>query len=362
MDKPRRTILALAGAIAIIATACGGSASPSPSPAGTATRSAAATATATPKPPADNVTMLTDFLLFGWHSPLFAGKAEGFYTEQNINVTIEAGKGSADGATKVAAGTAQFGQLDATSALTAIGKGADLVLIGAYFKKYPGGMCFIQEKKQIKAWKDMEGLKIGAAAGDAYMVALPSLMTQFGADYKKVNVITMDAAATTPALVSGQVDGTPCGLPTFPSRASAAEKQNLHMNYFLFGDNGFDALGFVLVTSGKLAKQNPDLVQRVTNAWAKSAVWSLANQDKAVADFLAANRDKDKAAETSSFTGVKPLIKGSASTYFVFDTAQVQKTVDFVNQAYSVSLKVSDVYTNQFVDKLPSSYKQGALQ
>ena len=356
----RRTFFALAGALAIVSAACGGTATSSPSP---ATSSAAKpSATATPKPPADNVTLLTDFLLFGWHSPLFAGKAEGFYTEQNINVDIQAGKGSADGATKVAAGAAQFGQLDATSALTAIGKGADLVLIGAYFKKYPGGMCYIQEKHPIKTYKDMEGLKIGAAAGDAYMVALPSLLQQAGSSMSKVQVVTLDASATTPALVSGQVDGTPCGLPTYPSRAAAAAQQGLHMSYFLFGDNGFDALGFVLVTSGKLAKENPGLVQRFTNAWAKSAVWSLANQDKAVGDFLAANPDKDKTSETASFTGVVPLIKGSASTYFVFDAPQVQKTVDFVNQAYQVTLKPADVYTNQFADKLPDAYKQGKLQ
>ncbi len=361
MEISRRTLLVLMGMLALLASACGGGATTAPTPAAAAAAPTVAP-TATPtKAPADKVTVLTDFLLFGWHSPLFAGKAEGFYTEQNIDLSIEAGKGSADGATKVAAGAAPFGQLDATSALTAIGKGADLKLIGAYFKKYPGGMCYIQERHPIKTWKDMEGLKVGAAAGDAYMVALPSLMQQAGASFAKVQVVTMDAAATTPAMVSGQADATPCGLPTFPSRAAAAATQNLHADFYSFGDNGFKALGFVLVTSGKLVKENPGLVQRFANAWAKSAVWSLANGDKAVAHFLTANPDKDKTSETASFNGVKPLIKGDASTYFVLDQPQVETTVAFVNQAYSVSLKAADVYTNQFVDKLPDAIKAGKL-
>ena len=63
--------------------------------------------------------MLTDFLLYGWHAPLFAGKSQGFYTDEAIDLTLQAGKGSADGATQVSAGAAQFGQLDAVSALTA---------------------------------------------------------------------------------------------------------------------------------------------------------------------------------------------------------------------------------------------------
>ena len=76
--------------------------------------------------------MLTDYLLYGWHSPLFAGKAQGFYSDEGNDLTIVAGKGSADGSTKVAAGAAQFGQLDAVSALTAISKGADLKLVDVY--------------------------------------------------------------------------------------------------------------------------------------------------------------------------------------------------------------------------------------
>ncbi len=360
MGRASRVVIGI-GALAILASACGGTATGSPSPSPAAATSAPTVASATPRPAADKITLLTDFLLFGWHAPLFAGKAEGFYSEQNIDLDIQAGKGSADGATKVASGAAQFGQLDATSALTAIGKGADLVLVGSYFQKYPGGMCFVQERHPIKTWKDMEGIKIGAAAGDAYMVALPSLMTRFGADPTKYQVVTMDAAATTPALVSGQVDGTPCGLPTYPSRASAAQTQGLHIGYYLFGDNGFDALGFVLVTSGKVVKSDPGLVQRFMNAWAKSAVWSLANKDKAISDFLAANPNKQKDPETASFMGVIPLIKGNASSYFVFEAAQVQKTVDFVNSAYQVTLKPADVYTNQFVDKLPDAYRQGKL-
>ena len=36
--------------------------------------------------------------------------------------------------------------------------------------------------------------------------------------------------------------------------------------------------------------------------------------------------------------------------------------MDFVNVQYSNTLKLDDVYTNQFVEKLPSGYNQGKLQ
>jgi len=304
---------------------------------------------------------LTDFLLLGWHSPVFAGKAEGFYREKNIDLTIVAGKGSADGAVKVASGAAQFGQIDVVSALVAIGKGADLKLVANYFKKHPGGLCYVKGRKNIQSYKDIEGLKIGAAAGDAYMVALPGLMKPAGADPNKYKLVTMDAAATTAALLSGQVDATPCGLPSYSSRVAAAEKENLRLDFFSFGDNGLSVMGFGLVVNGQIYKNQPDLVQRFADAWAKSAIWSLKNPDKAVADFVAANPDQNAALAKQSFSDVIPLIKGSGGDYFVFDPKQQQSTVDFVNQAYNVRLSATDLFTNQFVDKVPAALKKGQL-
>lgn len=318
-------------------------------------------AAATPTPAAATpITMLTDYLLYGYHAPLFAGKAEGFYSAEGVDLTLQAGKGSADGATQVAAGAAQFGQLDAVTVMTAISKGADLKLVAVYLAKYAGGMCYVTSRHTITSYSDLEGLKIGAAAGDAYMVALPGLMKAAGADPTKVQVVTMAGADTTAALVSGQIDATSCGVPTFPDRQAVAAKQNLTLDHFLFADHGFNAMGFALVTSGKMISSNPSLVQHVVNAWAKSVIWSVTNPDKAVADFAKANPSLNADSAKQSFAGVLPLLKG-ANGYFAFDTTSVKTTVDFVNQAYTASLQMNNVYTSQFVDALPAALKQGTL-
>lgn len=318
------------------------------------------TATASSGPP-DNVTFLTDFLIYGWHAPFFAGKAEGFYHEKNIDITIVPGKGSADGAVKIASGAAQFGQIDAVSALTAISKGANLKLVSSYFEKYPGGLCYVKGHKEIHSYQDIQGLKVGAAAGDAYMVALPGLMQQVGADFSKVHVITLTGAATTPSLIAGQIDATPCGAPTFATRQAPAAKQGLQLGFFSFGDNGFSVIGFVLVANGDLVRTNPGLVQRFADAWAKSAVWSIRNPDKAVADFLNANSEQDPTVSKESFADVLPYLKDSSGQYFVFDRDLVDKTVAFVDKAYSTTISSSQAFTDQFVNNLPAAYKRGQL-
>ncbi len=310
--------------------------------------------------PPDNIKVLLDFLPQGYHSAFYAGVAEGFFKTSNINATILPGAGSADGAVKIASGAADFGFIDATAALVAMSKGADIKFVAMSYYDNPGGLIYVDGQTTINSFKDVEGLRVGAAAGDAYMVALPGLMKNAGADFSKVKVITMAPANTTPALLTKQIDATPVGLMAYAGRQATADAQHLKLDHFLFAKHGFQALGFMIVASGKTVTNNPDLVQRFVSAYAKSVIWSIANADKAVGDFVNANPDKVQAVELKNFQNAIPLEKGPKG-YFVIDAARLQQTVDFTNQAYSVTVKADDTYSAKFTDKLPSNLKQGKL-
>lgn len=331
----------------LLLTSCSGGTPPSASGSGTATK--------------ESVKFSTDFLLWGWHSPIFAAKAEGFFDEQNLDVSIEAGKGSVDVAAQLGAGAVDFALVDISTALVAMSKGADIRLVGVHLERHPGGLLFIKERTSITSWKDIEGKKIGGASGDAYFVVLPSLMTQNGADPSKYSIVTMEGSATTGALIAGQVDAIPGSPMTAPPRAAAAAKENLTLDRFSYADNGYDAVGFAIATTGAMVDQKPEVVQRFVNAWAKATLWSEQNVDKAVGDFLAANPDKQKDPETESLQASFPLIKANDGTYFKFQPDRLKINVDDVNKNNNATLKIDDVYTNEFVDKLPSGYTEGKL-
>lgn len=358
--RAARIHLAFMGTVALLVGACGGGAVAPTATAAVTQAPTAAAATATAKPAPDKVTFITDFLLWGWHSPFFAAKAEGFFAEQSLDVTIQAGKGSVDTGTALGTGAAQIGLIDISTAVLGMSKGTDIKLVGVYAQSHPGGLLYIKERTSIKTWKDIEGKKIGGATGDAYLVALPGLMKQNAADPSKYALVTIEAAATTGALIAGQVDAIPGSPMTAPPRQDAAAKEKLTLERFSFADNGYKAVGFAIGVNGKLLKENPGLVQRFVNAWAKATVWSIANPDKAVADFIAANPDKNKDQETRSFNSAVPLIKGTG-TLFRFDADRIKLNVDFVNAEYAGKVKADDVYTNDFVQKLPAAYLQGKL-
>ena len=221
---------------------------------------------------------------------------------------------------------------------------------------HPGGLCYIAERNSIASLADVEGLEIGAAEGDAYMVALPGLMEAAGADPSGYDFIAMSPATTTAAVVAGEIDSTPCGLPTLASRQAGAASEGLTMEFFSFADAGFDVLGFAVVANGDVSD---DVVQRFVNGWTRAVRWSIDNPEAAVDAFLAANPDKTKEIELGNWANVQPLLT-SDEGYFKFPADLVSKALDFVNTSYDGNLEAS-LFTNQFVDTLPPALIAGQL-
>lgn len=355
-------------AIAVISATAAAACAPAAAPAGTATPApvaATAAPTPTPKPPPDKVTFLTDFAAFGYIAPFYAGVEQGYFKDENIDVTITPGAGSADTATKVGAGTAQFGLADTITSVVAIGRGAPIRLVAMHWQRHVGGIAYIEGRKEIKSFKDIEGLKIGAVAGDAYMVILPELMRQAGAKPEAIQVVNMAAANTTAALLAGQVDATPVGAATFSSRALGVKAQGATLKLFTFADNGLDALGHAIIVNNDLLGRNKDLVQRFVRAYAKAAVWSqqTQNQDTAVDAYMKANAQQNRDGEKANYVATIPyqVDQKAGGDQFVFPAAKLEKTVALANQAYSLTVRPDAVFTNEFALALAEALRKGRL-
>ena len=61
---------------------------------------------------ADKVNFQLDWLPGGDKAPVYVAVQQGFFAEQDLDVTIRQGKGSTDAITKVATGTADIGSSD----------------------------------------------------------------------------------------------------------------------------------------------------------------------------------------------------------------------------------------------------------
>jgi NitT/TauT family transport system substrate-binding protein len=315
---------------------------------------------------ATKITFVTDFGVWGGNAgPLYAGIKEGIFEKYGIDLNVVPGVGSTDTAQKIAAGTAQFGLVDGVAGVLAQTKGADIKFIGSYLESHVGGLCYVQGRHPINSYKDMEGIHIGATAADAYMVFLPYLMKLNGAT-PNYHYDVMAIANTGPALLSGTIDATSCGVITLPSRLAAGEKVGEKVGFFPYGKHGLNALGLMLTTSSDLATKNPGLVQRFLRAYAESLQWSRAHPQQMVNDFPSEQTAQDPSVVLSSWQLTAPFQLSSPRGQLLSMLAQKAKsTVGLTLGAYNLGFTKKKVYAlyqeifdYKFLKKLPAALRK----
>ena len=70
-----------------------------------------------------------DFIIGGKHAPWFVAWEKGFYAKRGLEVKIEPGAGSADTIRAIAAGNADVGFADLTTAIVARSRGTPVVAV-----------------------------------------------------------------------------------------------------------------------------------------------------------------------------------------------------------------------------------------
>src|SRR5271170_1069658 len=74
----------------------------------------------------DAVSLRLNWYMGGVHAPFFLGKEHGFYRDAGLDLTINEGRGSANTAQVVAAGTDTFGLADSSSVMRLVSKEAGI--------------------------------------------------------------------------------------------------------------------------------------------------------------------------------------------------------------------------------------------
>ena len=311
---------------------------------------------------ADDVTFLTDFGLWGGNAgPLYVGIKRGIFQKYGINLNIVSGVGSTDTAQKIAAGTAQFGLVDGVAGVLAKTNGADIQFVGSYLQSHVGGLCYVRSHHPIASYKDIEDTHIGATAADAYMVFLPYLMKSNNAA-ANYHYDVMAIANTGPALLTGKIDSTSCGVITLPSRVAAAQQIGEQIGFFAYGKHGLNALGLMLTTSTSLVSSNPALVQRFEKAFATALQYSRAHPAEVAQDFPAEQTAQTADTVASSWQLTAPFqIVNKKSLLLSMPTQKMRSTVGLTVGAYALKVPRKSLYSMfnyRFVKKLPSSLRK----
>jgi NitT/TauT family transport system substrate-binding protein len=303
---------------------------------------------------ADPVILALDWLVNGTHAGYVVALDKGFYTGNNLAVTIVRGYGSGDTIKRLAANRANFAVADMGALVGARANDeVPVKAIAAVYGKAALGLMYLRESG-IKGPKDLEGRTLGRSAAGASVLMLPGFLKVNGVDRGKMKEVVIDATSFLPMLLSRKVDAVSEQSIHLPRFQKAAEKQGLHVEAMRFADFGLVAYGNVLMTTDAAIKDTPDLVRRFTQATIKGLAYAFEKPDEAVTILQKYHREVDPDFSKDELLSTRELAwseEAKASGLGFISREKMTSTRDVVTSALSLKrvITVEELYTVQFL-------------
>lgn len=230
-----------------------------------------------------------DWKVQGLHAWFYWAKAKGYFTAENLDVSIDQGEGSAAAVTRVMSGAydAGFGDINAIIQNAAARPGETPVMVYMIYNKAPFALL-AKADGPIKTLKNLEGAKLGTPAGGAAFKLLPLLSKQNGVDYSKINITQVSPSLQEQILLQGQVDAVAVFSATsYLNLVSLRLDPDKDFRWFYYSDLGLDLYSNGVMVSPKLLKEQPEAVKGLLRAVNRSIKETVENPDAAI-DVLAA--------------------------------------------------------------------------
>jgi NitT/TauT family transport system substrate-binding protein len=250
---------------------------------------AGCTGSEVPAGPVTKVSILTGFDARGHEAYFEVAKAQGFFAEAGLDVTIQQGKGTIPNATLLQAGNADFAVLDIAAAQIAFAgtpgqktpRFTDFTIVSAIHQRSLSAIASL-EGYGITTPKDLNGKTIGFSPGGSNYLMFPAYAALAGIDYASVKWRPLRPDGLMPALAAHQVDATVQVIVGKPAIEAATKRKAVMLPY---NDQFTDAFGNGLATSRRYATDHPDVVRRVNQAVLKGLEYAVAHPQEAGAVF-----------------------------------------------------------------------------
>jgi len=206
-------------------------------------------------------------------SPLYIGRAKGFFAEQNLDVSLLHSTSAQTIGLAVASGDAPIGMTAFTAGIYALaGRGSMKIVAGGY-EEAPGfkGLAILVNRaayeRGVRKPADLKGLRIGSTqAGSPMENQMARIARKYGFGFSDMTIMPLQ---TLPNLVSaikgGQVDAT--ALPA--TLALQVDKSEAAKIIGWMADEIPGQIGGIFANQNTIAQQG-DLVVRFLRAYVKS--------------------------------------------------------------------------------------------
>ena len=217
---------------------------------------------------------------FSWFATAsFAGDVAGmtkFAKENGLELTCEPGGPGVNPITLVQTGQNTFGAHAADEILSAIDKGADLVIIGVVNYNSPGGFVSLKDRN-IKEPKDLIGKTVGMLPFGSTTLLFESMVRAIGLDRSKIKDITVSPDMK--LFLSGGYDVHPVFV---YDETVTLDDQGVQYDLIEPKDYGVSYRGQCYFTKRSTLEKDPELVKAFIRTMAQGWNYALENQSDAI--------------------------------------------------------------------------------
>ena len=296
-----------------------------------------------------------DFLL-NWvpgadHAPYFYAKAQGWYAEAGLDVTLSPGKGSGMSSQRVGLGSNALGIADLATALVAKGKGSDVVAVFNEYAQSPYTVYWLKQSG-IKDAKGFAGKTLGNPPWDAARVMWPALARAIGIPKDSVSFVNISPAAKMPALAAGKVD-----LITdfYNGHDAKLKKFGDDLRFMRWSQYGVNPYGNSVIVNGAFLKSHRAAVAGFVKQTQRAFAACVKDPAPCIDALMAAASGLKRDAMQDQWGRVKELMTDEFTTTVAIgymDPDRVHKDYEFVKEYFGIKTPFSykDAFTDDFLD------------
>jgi NitT/TauT family transport system substrate-binding protein len=214
-------------------------------------------------------------------APIYLGKEKGFFTKQNLDLTLQTAQGGAELVTPVMTGQREFGFSNISSLLIAQTRGLDIVAVapGASSTGEQGrdfGAIIAPGDSPLKTAKDLEGKTVAVNnlknIGDT---SVKAAVRKAGGDDSKLKFVELAFPDMPAALANKRIDAAWIVEPFF----TLAREQGAKVIAWNLADTAPKLMIAVYFTSGKYFQEHADIVKRFKVAIIESLAYADGHPD-----------------------------------------------------------------------------------
>lgn len=297
------------------------------------------------------VSLRLNWYLGGLHVPFYYGVEKGYFKAEGLDLTINEGRGSANTAQLIGAGTDTFGMSDSSSIITAAAKGVPIKSVMSLLNS-TGFSVVSLASTGIKTAKDLEGKSLAVSPGDPLGQLFRALAAYNKLDMDKIRFVQVDPAAKVVAVLEKRADGLLGGADDqyFLIKYKGFEPAALR-----YADNGANIVGMTVSANLDTIKNKPETIRKFLRASIKSWEEARKNPDAAVDAALKVKPDLNRQSTKDQMLVDFDLLDSKNSKGHIGLGAQAdwEQTLDLLKKYRELETKEAwtAFHTNEFLPK-----------